>query len=79
MKTIFAAIVLILIAGCTNSAREIHFSVTPQELSDCKFYELENTSGKHITVVRCPVSDTSTTYKAGKAMVGSAVIEERSQ
>lgn len=65
---------MLILPGCSNSAKEIFFPVTPSELSDCKFYELEN-EVKRITVVRCPNSNTSANYKEGKTIYNSAVVE----
>ena len=65
-----------LLSGCENSYREADFPARPPELQDCKIYYLENETGNEITVVRCPNSDTSTTYKQGKVTDTTVVIDE---
>lgn len=51
-----------VMVGCENSYRETQFPVKPKELDDCKFFTLTNEDGLKITVVRCPNSQTSTSY-----------------
>lgn len=70
-----ACLCLSLLAGCENSYNTINFPVLPDELKDCKFFHVENSSGAHVCVVRCPNSTTSTTYTAGKMRTTSVVID----
>lgn len=65
-----------LLSGCENSYEEANFPARPPELQDCKIYYLENEGGNTITVVRCPNSDTSTTYRQGKTVRTTVVIDE---
>lgn len=65
-----------LLSGCEASYKEANFPARPPELQDCKIYYLEDEDVNQITVVRCPNSDTSTTYKHGKATRTTVVIDE---
>lgn len=67
MKMIYLAGMLALLSACTPTGREdTSYTVMPQGLRDCKVYTITNDSGGRLYVVRCPNSDTSTTYKSGK-------------
>ena len=65
---IFAAI---LLSACTKETTEISgkFQI-PEDLKDCKFYQMSNEQG-FITVVRCPNSQTAskTSTKNSKAVI----------
>lgn len=75
MKTICLLTFIILLAGCSPSAKERNdFTVLPEGLSDCKIYSISNGIGE-ITVVRCPNSST-TAYKGGKYSRTSVTIEK---
>ena len=65
MKKLLFVVLVMLLAGCTPSAKELNFPVMPEELADCKVFRLSNSSGNIITVARCPNSVTTT--KSGKA------------
>jgi hypothetical protein len=65
-----------LLSGCEDSYKEANFPARPPELQGCKIYYLENEVGREITVVRCPNSDTSTTYKQGRTAGTTVVIDE---
>lgn len=65
----------LLLAGCSDSAREMSFPAAPEELSDCKFYYLTNSGGAGVTVVRCPNSATTTTRKEGKTTKTAVTID----
>jgi putative SOS response-associated peptidase YedK len=69
---VFAAMI---VAGCTNSAKEVVYPVMPPELKDCKVYAISSESGRDITVMRCPNATTSTTYKEGKATRTTIVVD----
>jgi hypothetical protein len=78
MKTLrIAGLVLVASAlvGCTPGAETMTYEVLPDDLKDCKFYLLKNSSGDRIRVVRCPNSITSATYAQGKTTVNTVVID----
>lgn len=75
MKKIILIFSIIGIVGCSDGYHERNFPVRPDELKDCKIYQLESSGGGSITVVRCPQSATSTTYKSGKTTVNTVVID----
>ena len=76
-RTLTFLAVALLASGCTPSAQERFFPVMPKELQDCKVFDLDDGTGKtpRLTVVRCPNSSTSSTYKSGKATMHTAVID----
>lgn len=76
MKRLILATVLSAgLAGCSNSASELHFSALPPELKDCKIFAVNNDSGSHIKVARCPNSTTTTTYSQGKRRASVIVVD----
>lgn len=80
-----AAIVLFCLAisftltgcdGTSGSALSIHPRVLPEELADCRFYQVDP-GGMHpyLYITRCPNSTTSTTYRQGKVTRHTLVVE----
>jgi len=63
----------VLVAGCQPSVTTADFPL-PAELQDCKLFELSDGINS-ITVVRCPNSTTSTTYREGKSDHTSVVVD----
>ena len=47
----------------------------PEGLKDCKIYGIQNGNSMSLSVVRCPNSTVSTTYKSGKTTVTTVVID----
>lgn len=68
-------IMAVALAGCTPSAHEVIWPVVPDGLKDCKFYEITNSNGATIKVIRCPMSTTSIQYQSGKTTVNTVVID----
>lgn len=71
-------IVLVLavaLAGCSDSAKEIAYPAMPDGLKDCRVYYVTNASGNAMTVVRCPMSTTTTEVRSGKSILRSVVID----
>jgi hypothetical protein len=69
--------VMVSLSGCAKSATEntSHYDL-PDGLKDCKiFYLGSDNSLTGITVVRCPNSSTTTTYKQGKTQRSVSVVE----
>lgn len=69
IKTVGISFVAIVLSGCNPSYTDKSTSyLMPEGMKDCKVYVLEgDASSKTLTVVRCPSSDTSTTYRVGKS------------
>ncbi len=69
IKTVGISFVAIVLSGCNPSYTDKSTSyLMPEGMKDCKVYVLDgDASSKTLTVVRCPSSDTSTTYKVGKS------------
>ena len=61
--------VIIALSGCNPSYTDKSTSyLMPEGMKDCKVYVLDgDESSRSLTVVRCPSSDVSTTYKVGKS------------
>lgn len=57
MKQIILAFAVISLAACSPQATQSNFvpqNVLPEALKDCAFFELQNSSGTILRVVRCP-------------------------
>lgn len=74
-KIISIILVSIFLLGCEPYAKEVNWPVVPEELKDCKFFVLQDSSGAAIQIVRCPLSDTSVTYKQGKQTANTVTID----
>lgn len=77
MKTLALVAIAAVLAGCTAQPSEVQQNVraTPG-LEDCTYAEVSRGAGHVIHVIRCPYSATSTTVRAGKQTLRSAVIED---
>jgi hypothetical protein len=71
--TIGALGLALLAAGCEPSVSPANYPLPP-ELADCKPFDLSNGIDS-ITVVRCPNSTTSTTFRQGKHDETSVVVD----
>ncbi|CAB4134432.1 hypothetical protein UFOVP273_62 [uncultured Caudovirales phage] len=77
MKKLLAILSLVALSACVADYSDdtSHYSRLPAELVDCKIYYLSSDKGQQITVMRCPNSQTSTTYKSGKSQRSAIVID----
>ena len=71
MKYIALALGAILLTGCVETRTEEvrnKYSM-PDELKDCRMFDMESQTSQDIIVVRCPNSTTSTSYsyQSGKS------------
>lgn len=78
MFMIMAAVLAMgALSGCEKETKDTTNNyVLPEGLQDCKIYNMRNTGGSNITVVRCPLSATSTTYSSGKTTASAMVVEQ---
>ena len=76
--TMFSILIFAMsMTGCEKEAKESTANYDmPEGLKDCKVFSLKNDSGSWITVVRCPLSSTSTTYSSGKSTATATVVEQ---
>ena len=76
MNKSFGLIILSLaISACTPSATEYKpEAVLPDGVKDCSFYIVSGGNGYSQRIVRCPLSDTSTTYKDETTSVVNTVV-----
>jgi hypothetical protein len=72
---ILAGLFILGLTGCDNKYSTMNFPIIPDELKDCKFYNVQNEKGQSVNVVRCPNSATSTTYQVGKTRSTTVVID----
>lgn len=66
---------MIVLAGCTPSAKQIFPEVLPDGLTDCKFYSITDSNGLTMRIVRCPNSSVSTKWKSGKTEYRLATVD----
>lgn len=74
---VFVAGAGISMMGCdrrSNSDDTSQYSM-PAGLKDCQIYRLNSDTKSDLVVVRCPNSNTSTTFKSGKADVHVSAVE----
>lgn len=74
-----AALLLVafMLVGCEPETKESSrkFDIPPA-LSDCRFYDMNDTNVRRVLVVRCPHSDTSTSYRSGKSDYRTVTIDD---
>lgn len=75
MLRLSAMLGVLLIAGCSDSAKEMRFSAMPAELADCRVYYVTNSDGAAMTVVRCPLSATTAQVRSGKTTRTTVTID----
>lgn len=75
MKALLVVLAAIVLTACSPGYEEKHYSVLPNELKDCKFYNVTD-GGSTIKVVRCPNSQVTTTWttSTGKSSVTHTVV-----
>lgn len=77
LTMLFVLIFAMSLTGCEKETKDNTASYDmPEGLKDCKVFGLKNDSGGWITVVRCPLSSTSTTYPSGKSTSTATVVEQ---
>ena len=77
MKLLMVILGVVMLTGCEPSYKEKtqNFTQLPVELKDCKFYGVRSNTGSSLNIVRCPNSQTSTTYSVGKSTATTVVID----
>ncbi len=77
IKKILIAISITALAACTPSYTDEtgKYTVLPEELKDCKIYEIYNGNGNRMNVMRCPNSTTTTKVPSGKTSRTAVVID----
>ena len=75
------SVVSIFMMGCAKETKEISEKYElPEGLKDCKVYYLQAGGlGTFLNVVRCPNSQTTTTFTAGKATHSVTLVEDPSE
>ena len=76
MKTLLILTVATLLVACTPSAKPKIDLVWPEGLQDCKAYNLQDSNGSSLIVIRCPNSSVSVNQQSGKTRKTVTVIEE---
>lgn len=61
MKSILLVMIAAVLTACSPGYEEKHYQAIPKELGDCRFYSISD-GYSTIKVVRCPNSQTSTTW-----------------
>lgn len=67
---------MVFLVGCDQGPRatQMDYPVLPEELKDCKFFNLSRGAGTYITVGRCPNS-TTTVQMSDKARTTTVLID----
>lgn len=76
MKTLLILTVATLLVACTPSAKPKVDLVWPEGLQDCEAYNLQDSNGSNLIVIRCPNSSVSVNQQSGKTRKTVAVIED---
>ena len=63
-----------LLTACEAKYETKNFSVLPDDLKDCRFYEIANGQGTRVTVGRCPNS-TTTVQESNKSRTTTVLID----
>jgi hypothetical protein len=74
MKLFTISVLGLAVMGCTPQSSLKQDVVMPDELSHCKMYEMNDSSGRNLYVVHCP--DATTTTISGKHKKSVTVIGE---
>lgn len=77
MKLLTIILGVIMLTGCEPIYEENtqNFTLLPDELKDCKFYNVRSNTGSSLNIVRCTNTTVSTTYKSGKTTLTTVVID----
>ena len=77
MKLLRVVLSVVILTGCEPSYKDYTESFTnlPEGLKDCKIYGIQNGNSMSLSVVRCPNSSVSATYKVGKTTATTVVID----
>lgn len=76
MKKLALIYLVFMINGCSTSTSEVTNDYSlPNGISDCNIYQMDSEKGTRLYVVRCPLSECSTTYTYGKMKVTTTTIE----
>lgn len=81
MNKIVIFILTLILTACSKETKNISERYQlPDELSDCRVYRMRAEGGNVITLVRCPNSSTTTSYRRSNGKSSSrysnTVIEE---
>lgn len=77
-KSLFVLSLVLVLTGCSKETKNITEKfILPDGLKDCQVYFLQSSAINHIQVVRCPNSDTTTSYSSGKTRRSVTVVEEK--
>lgn len=61
----------IALCACKPSAKKVDYPVMPDELKDCKIFEIVGTPDQErLVIVRCPDSQVSTYWETGNSKSG---------
>jgi len=76
MRFIALIMTTLILLGCTKTEDQTNLYDLPVELKDCTVHQIATKDGKwSATVVRCPNSSTSSTYKSGKSTRTVTVVD----
>lgn len=65
-----------MLSGCEKETKESTSSYAlPEGMQDCRIYQMQGQNGESMTVVRCPLSSTTTDYHSGKTTRSVSVLE----
>lgn len=76
-KGLLLFLAVIMLSGCEPESKDIGGNYTmPEGLEDCHVYRLDPGLGKILYVVRCPNSQTTTSYTENKNTTSNSVVEQ---
>ena len=76
MKVISILLMTGILAACTPSAKPKVDLVWPEGFQDCKAYNLQDSNGSSLIVIRCPNSSVSVNQQSGKTRKTVTIVED---
>lgn len=79
LKNVLLVVALAIgLLGCNGPAKyvPVEYPVLPEDLKDCKFYNITKGNGSYILVVRCPNSSTAVKNYVDKNPTTSITVEQ---
>lgn len=78
LAVVFIVVGALFLPGCSKEPKTVditsHF-VFPDDLKDCRIYELNGSGGEWIRMTRCPNSTTTSKYQTAGSPISTVVVD----